>query len=302
MPIARSVVGGGPVVDPFVGLIKHSCQSNAYLMHEGPVLRVREKDLRSVEELTICYVPIPWDYVERRLPLIQQFGLDCACELCTSKGPVSLPEGPVRGRVLTLSRLDTAQAHGKVAEVETAIREILQAGYGYGTFPLWDLYYRTIRVHLQKGRTPDCLKAALKVHYLVEPAQIPETTTADRIGTLYVIVSLMNVPRTGSTTLKEFPDQAKTIIPFVFLHLRARLAALTEKCFGADSVVAKFEKDYFRSLVKTVEDVAQKQGLKFEYEPLKNNERETGIFVENMNELLVWAGIPAFTEVQLLAD
>jgi hypothetical protein len=96
--------------------------------------------------------------------------------------------------------------------------------------------------------------------------------------------------------------KSKTIIPFVFLHLRARLAALTEKCFGADSVVAKLEKDYFRSLVKTVEEATQKQGLKFEYKPLKNNERETGIFVENMNELLVWAGIPAFTEVQLLAD
>jgi hypothetical protein len=55
-------------------------------------------------------------------------------------------------------------------------------------------------------------------------------------------------------------------------------------------------------MLETLEEVAQKQGHKFEYEPLKNNNRETRVFVEKMNELLEWAGIPARTEAQLLAE
>ena len=287
-------------MDTFVSLIQHRCQPNALLWYEGPELRVRaSKEIRKGDELTFCYSPVPYDYTNRQLSLVQQWGIDCACDLCESKGPVSLPEGSLRNRAMTLS---TLIANVNLAEVETAIQDILQAGYGYGTVPLWDLYFQTIRVNLQRGKTSDCLKAALKMYYLVEPAQIPQTVLSDRISTLYVIVSLMNVPQRNSTKLEEFPDQVKYIIPHVFFHLRARLVAATEKCFGADSAVAKFEKKTLRDMLETLEEVAQKQGHKFEYEPLKNNNRETRAFVEKMNELLEWSGIPARTEAQLHAE
>ena len=222
----------------------------------------------------------------------------CLRALCI-KGAGFSPGGKPGDHTLILAN---QIAELNLAEVETTIRKILQAGYGHGTIPLWDLYFQTIKVNLQRRETSDCLEAVLKMYCLVEPAQVPRTALYDQISTLYVILSLMNVPRRGSTNLEEFPVEVQAITPHAILHLRAKLVADTTKCFGVGSAVAKFEKKYFRNMLETLEKVTQKQGYTFKDQPLKKSFEETSIFVKKMNELLEWAAIPAQTEAQLLAE
>jgi hypothetical protein len=140
------------------------------------------------------------------------------------------------------------------------------------------------------------------MRYLVEPALTPPTFFEDWTPTLYIIVLLMNVPIRSSTILRELPDQVKSIIPHVFYYVRARLVADTAKIFGIDSAVAKFEKDYFGSILRKLEDIAAKQCYTFEYVSLSKSETKRKIFVEKMNELLGLAGISESTEAQLLKE
>src|SRR4051794_28512100 len=96
----KSVAHFGYFVDPFVSMINHSCDSNAWCVLDGKELHVRAtKDIAAGEEITLCYATKGRNDCERRTKNLKHYwGIDCKCSLC-ARGLLG-PTGDLRENIL----------------------------------------------------------------------------------------------------------------------------------------------------------------------------------------------------------
>lgn len=202
--------------------------------------------------------------------------------------------------MLELVDLDLDEVPRRLRDIEKAIEDMRHAGFGWGTYPMRTLHQNAIHAYLMKGNAAECLKLSLKIRFLIEPAQDPPTTIEERINTLYNLVSLLNFPVPGQTALDDLPLEIKFPGMFVMFHLRAKLAADTELCYGADSAVARFEKDFAKTGREHMAAEMRRMGREFHYTPLSESARRRRIHAEHMNTLFSWAGLPTLTFSELM--
>lgn len=293
-PKRYSVVPGGIVLEPLAAMMNHSCSANARWYSNGKELRIRARtDVKAGDELTICYDPTE-DYTLRRSHL-RNFDIDCTCPICQN-GDTG-PAGPFRRNIFKLSHPRPELKIPKLTGLANAIEAMKQGEYGYGIYPMRDLHQQTYLTHFRRGETAECLKVALKIYYVIEPTIVPPIYEDYRLCTLYTVVSLLNPSTAGTTDLEELPFTLKEIIPIIFIHLRSKIAMDTERCYGADSIVARFERQFFIDTLKRLQEGAN---VNFKYVAADTDMEERARFVKNINDLLQWAGINARTERDLV--
>jgi hypothetical protein len=279
------VVSGGIILDPLAAMINHSCLANARWYHNGKELRIRARsDIKAGDELTICYDPTE-DYTLRRSHL-KDYGINCHCQIC-QVGDTG-PTGPFRRKMLHLAHSNQQRKNLEMEGLESAIEDMRLHHMGYGVYPMRDIHQQAYLAYLSKGKTSECLKLALKIYYQVEPMISPPIYEDYRLCTLYAIVSLLNPPLPEETNLEPLPPTILEIIPKVFLQLRRKLASDTERCYGADSLVAQFERQFF---TKTSERLQNAVNGSPAYAASKDSEEQKKEFQVNMKELLAWADI-----------
>lgn len=107
-----SLTYAGICLDPFITKINHSCDPSAWLVCEGPEIRIRAvKDIETGEEITVSYLDNceAGDYGSRRDELMRRWNIDCACKLC-KQGDIGI-KGDLRTRVLELQKLPRSQSN-----------------------------------------------------------------------------------------------------------------------------------------------------------------------------------------------
>ena len=95
-PLLGYSIRAGWCFEPFVSMINHSCEPDAWWVFEGKELRVRAAvDISTDEELTFTYVGGQGEYGKRRDFLESNWGIRCTCVLCSqgNRTPLSLPKG-----------------------------------------------------------------------------------------------------------------------------------------------------------------------------------------------------------------
>jgi tetratricopeptide (TPR) repeat protein len=291
-PSHETFMKSGKFIDPFVALINHSCEENAYCVLEGNQLRVRAaRDIACGQEILFSYLGHDGDYDDRQNKLIQSWGIICSCAFCM-KGK----RGYSKAIKAKIGDLDDKKNKCKVVTPERALQylertiRIMEKSKNniIGSPLIHYAYQRLVDVHYRLGDYEKALKAALKIRYIIEPAQEPTLLPYNRLGSLFNIILLM-----------QSPIQAKAVLDVsnsVLVHLRVMYVKNVIKCFGSDSMVAKYESG---ALSRFAMEHAKKNGGK-KYVPLATNEGEKEMFVSSMNLLLEWAGLESLTEEQLL--
>jgi len=73
----------GACVDPFVAMINHSCDPNAWWIYESKEIRIRaRRQIAEGEELTVSYKGAEGDFQTRRASLKKNWGFDCKSLPC----------------------------------------------------------------------------------------------------------------------------------------------------------------------------------------------------------------------------
>ena len=291
----------GTCLEPFLAYIPHECIPSARTVHENGELRIRAtRDIAAGEEITLCYAPEFGDYQARKSDLKTYWSIDCNCVLC-QKGDYG-PQGPLRDQVRALRNIDLVRSPDRSGEVKRAIQALRNAGFGWGADPMRELHQQLLRGYFAKMNASECLKLALKIRYQIEPAQYPPTSMQCRIATLYVLQSFLNFPAPGISKLSELPMKVKELAIQVNFDLRDMLARDVAQCFGSDSMVANFEKDFAerQRAEFNLHVQAAAKGQFYKNVPLHQSEAARTKFVKNMNELLKWAGLDALEAKDLL--
>jgi hypothetical protein len=78
------------------------------------------------------------------------------------------------------------------------------------------------------------------------------------------------------------------------------LAKGTQKCHGADSIVGKYEMDFFKIIIKGMEIICLLIFRSYRYQSASESGKARDNFMSAMKELLEWAGIPEHTYEQIL--
>jgi hypothetical protein len=150
---------------------------------------------------------------------------------------------------------------------------MLAAGYSIGTWPIRQLYRQVFRKVNKSGNNIDAVKIWLKLYYEIEPVSIPRVFPDDRVLALKKLVSLIRTLQSIESPV--IPEDVKDVLQYVRGYLSQRLCRDTEKCFGSDTEIAKFEKEQFQKVFDHCEESFDDRGR----------------YVQDVKVLLGWAGV-----------
>jgi hypothetical protein len=221
---------------------------------------------------------------------------------------VLVPVGPTGELKTRVTRFETHYlkmiSTQDQSKVEPAIEDMKKAGFGYGTRPMEVLHKHIVRGQIYNTNTAKALKICLKIYYLILPAECPKPPLHHRITIFFVLVSLLDIKlesvariNPAVRTLKPLPQKVMDLLPDILFHLKAKLVSDTAKCFGEDSVAARFEKTIFEDLLAKLGLFVPAVGI---YVPLRESKVERGRFLKGVNELLKWADLPVQALEELL--
>jgi hypothetical protein len=148
----------------------------------------------------------------------------------------------------------------------SALGVMERTGLGYGMPSIFNAHQLAVFHHTRNNNLGGALKTALKIRFLIEPAQKPRIQLHDRLSNLFNIIVLL-----------QAPDQAEEIRAVAIRassFFRSMYVRDIAKCYGHDSMVYEHE---HASLRKTA-------GFIVGAIPDK-------LCVENVNKLLTWAGL-----------
>lgn len=286
----------GKFVDPFVLMMHHSCDANAWAVFEGSRLRVRAlRDISANEVLTLNQARETPDRGLRRHYLEEDFDINCACTLRSN--PPRGPIGGLRQHILKLSELLPPESTDQIHEMETAIEDMLKSGLGYGSLTMRALHEVMMTAHAFKGDYDAAFKICLKIYYLIEP---PSLTA--RLQTLYRICCFMVVPKPKPVPLSEgqTPVRMQDLTPHIVVHLHEQLLGQIKKCFGQDTAVVKWEEPFLTELKEIYASSIMVGGVTWKYVPLEEGVKAKEMFLEQINVLLEWAVVGKLTEEALI--
>ncbi|KAH7342483.1 hypothetical protein BKA65DRAFT_552115 [Rhexocercosporidium sp. MPI-PUGE-AT-0058] len=293
----------GECLEPFFSMINHACDPNCVWLSHGRTLQVRaERDIAAGEEITICY---GWSETlqDRQIKLAGWIG-KCSCSICIN--PPREPTGRLRDQITRLVTARGAAAtpsQARAISLQFAIRQMERAGFGLNAWPNRHLYSQLFRCRVGQYDGPEMLKTWLKLYYFVEPAMRPHECLSNRNRSLAVLAYLLDLNDPTYATLKPYPDEVIKLAPYLYYQLRVRLLHDVRQCHSKESYCVKFEEEKYEKDFGHLEREAESVGPRSErdYIPYWASEISTWAFVIDMNDLLVWAGLPALCDSQLLS-
>jgi hypothetical protein len=240
-----TVVKTGGYLDPFTSLINHDCNANTWIIFERNELRVRAlRDIPAGMELTNNYnVPQRNNHELHKKTLSKKWNIECNCAI-GEKVPVGLT-GELKSTVtkFELRPLNIKKSIEEQQEVKQAIEDMIKARVGYGTKPMETLHRHALWDQIDNGNITQALQTCLKIYYLILPALSPKPALHHRISAFILLVCLLDIDITPPQA--RLPQKVTDLLPNILFHLRAKLLSDTTKCFGEDSMIARFEKATF---------------------------------------------------------
>jgi len=282
-------------------MINHACQPNSWWTFNGCEFQLRAvRDIAAGEELSISYIGITASYKSRQENVTKDWGFECSCLLC-KQGPQEPIDGPLYDKLLEIQKFEKNTPACKLftntcktqvpyllrlgsAPIRTHqdfIDEVLRSGYHLGNYPIPQLYRQIYTATLKSGNNIDALKVYLKLYYEIEHVAIPPSFPDDRINSLKKVISLIRTVQLVESPLMN--EDVKELLPYIRGYLSKRLCIETEKCFGFDTEIAKFEREQYQKIFSQSTD--------------GYGDRER--YVKNVKELLNWAGVAEFLEGNL---
>lgn len=281
----------GEFVEPFVALINHSCEPNAFHVFEGNQLRVRAaRDIPAGQELTFNYIGHKGDYDTRTETFMKLWEFTCGCSFCIQgkRGFGDIVQNKLADLEYRKNKPKVVSAGRSLLYLERSIRVMEKAKYGGGSPPILHAYQKTVDIQFDMDHIDEALIAALRTRYVIEPAQQPTLQLHQRLGSLFNLIYLLR-------SLK-LSDEPMLLASDVLPHLMVQYARDVVKCFGVDSMIAKHETGVMSRYA------AHRKSLdaSWKYVPLATNKVERESFVTSMNWLMEWAELDELTEEQLL--
>lgn len=312
----RSMTKVGCCFDPFAALVNHSCEPNSYFIFEGKELRLRaSKNILPSEELTVKYNgfkgeysniapgaklvvsyggPIE-EYSTRRQNLKTRWSINCTCELC-QRGDIG-PKGALHDELM---KLGSNQFYSSRSGIEKIVADLKSGGFGYDTYPMHKLHWNLLQLYVKEKNGHEAFKICLKLRYVIERVHVPRISLTEQVGTLFMLNTFIQQYSTSTAVEQgwgKLPGHITALFSRIGFHLKAQLVDLVVKCYGQDSAVARFEKDFFDKVL----------ALMASFQPQSRYVRmEVGApgyaqYVENTNKLLEWAGIEAMSGEDILS-
>jgi hypothetical protein len=302
LPSNRNFSNSGYCLEPFVALINHSCEPNAHYVFEGTELRVRaSRNIAKSEEVIFSYLGQVGDYEGRRQLLQRLWGIRCTCPVCAeclwnddygfraATEELGLVRAAIRG-------VYTSRPPPSPDSLAFAIGVLECQGRGYGVPSMLEAHQLLILLHTNNNNVQEALKVALKTRYVVEPEQKPKMQLKDSLITLLNLILLMQSPKQ--------PEEISALCNLTLDALRRGYLKDVGKCFGENSMVYRHQKasegKLDRELVDLIKrntdpDWVDESGWHMTVVRPGENKRR---WVENMNKLLAWAGLPPITAEQ----
>lgn len=307
LPDRDSITKFGAFLDPFVSKVRHSCVPNAWCVLNGKGIEVRAtKDIDAGSELTFSYLPgrnpQKMDFEERTRMLKKQCGIICKCSLC-NQGMLG-PSGDIRKRMLKQLAQQTEDPlrfrfEDYLAETERVIGEMEATGFGEPSHMMLPLYELAEHGYFITEQTIKAFQTTLKIYFLIQPSTTPPTPLHRRLITLFRIITHA-MPPTEEYNIQALPAEIMVLANKVVLPLEELLGEGTARCFGKDSLIAKYESECVDFLMSVKEITFQTMGMtNFRQKRVFSDGEEKGKFVDSMNKLLAWADIPARTFEQM---
>ncbi|KAE9370083.1 SET domain-containing protein [Stipitochalara longipes BDJ] len=282
-PSGNGCVTSGVCLEPFASMINHSCQPNAWWTFNGREFQLRAvRDIPAGEELSISYIGITASFKLRQENVMKDWGFECACLLC-KEGPQEPMDGPLYDKFLEIQNIEKSTAVGSASLQmnQDFIDEMLRSGYHLGNYPIPQLYRQIYTATLRKGDNIGALKVYLKLYYEIEHAAIPPPFPDDRINSLKKLISLIRTVQLVESPL--ITEDIKSMLPYIRGYLSNKLCRETERCFGFDTEIARFEKEQYQKV--------------FGGSTNRYDDRER--YVHSVKAVLQWAGVLDFLEGNL---
>jgi hypothetical protein len=161
------------------------------------------------------------------------------------------------------------------------MNEMLRTGYHLGNYPILHLYRQIYNATLRKGDNIGALNIYLKIYFEIEHVALPPPFPDDRINSLKKVISLIRTVQLVESPLVT--EEIKSLLPYIRGFLSKKLCKKTEKCFGRDTEIAKFEREQYQKM--------------FGQSTNAYDDRER--YVKDMSKILEWAGLTDIPEMNL---
>jgi hypothetical protein len=216
-------------------MLNHSCQPNASWSFKGLEFQlIAERDIFADDEILIYYRGKEPEYCLRR-ELQEGDPFWKPCNLCV-KGHQG-PEGSFRDELMSvIDSWPRPSPEEIIKSIETAIEEMIKAGFGYGDFPMRELHFEAFRAYKKTERFTDALKYALRLYFEVDLLCVPAPFAQQRYASAVALTSALN-------NSAQVPDDIKVFLPRIRYYLRKNLVLAAKKWCGEDSIISKYERE-----------------------------------------------------------
>lgn len=297
------MVFAGSYIDPFVSLMKDSCDGNTWIVFEGNELRCRAlKNINANTELTISRIRPLHPNFEGRCLEMDILGINCECELCQNPSPE--PEGDLKSRLSKYrpypdKRIVYNDMCLTLDQLQEDIKSMTNAGFGFATVPMLLLHKLAMDAYMVNSQMAEALKLALKIFFVVEPAQVPSILPPLHLFTWYQILNIVYYDAFRSGARQPLPNSIRLLLERheTHIHLRYKLVLETAKCFGENSAIFRHEKTRFESHYQILH--LHLGVVPAAYIPLSESASNRIRFIGAMRKLLEWADVEGVSDEDL---
>ena len=265
--------------------MNHSCIPNADWRFEGNTFQLRAtQTIKSNDEILISYTGDA--SLEGRKQLLEFWGVNCCCRQCKEGYPQITKQAQDFLDAFDEFQFDFPNRIPPVEAIEHTIKKLLQYGVETTNPIIRRLWLKIYKAQIAGKEDEKALKTILKLCF--GPYCFPSNRQAAQITALKGLIGMIETcfkririeTKRGGRQLEKWYGIEVHALETLYHHFRRKLMVDTDKCFGADSAVAKYEKRLYR------EKFPEADGNLWSPEKVAE-------ILDMMNILLAWAGIGA---------
>jgi hypothetical protein len=216
--------------------------------------------------------------------LLEFWGVNCCCRQCKEGYPQITKQAQDLLDVFDEFQYDFLNMIPPVEATEYTMKKLLQYGVEITNPILRRLWIKIYKAQIAGKEYEKALKTILKLCF--GPYRLPSNKQAARITALKGLIGMMETcferirieTKRGGRQLEKWYGIEVHVLETLYHHFRRKLLVDTDKCFGADSAVARYEKRLYGEKFPGVDGMS--------LSPEKVAE-----ILDMLNILLAWAGV-----------